>query len=79
MEAYKFETTILENGVIQLPQISKFANQEIELFIVLKQKHKKSDTIEEQTIEQFTNKWKGFLKGSSPEDSKFRYVSEKYK
>lgn len=36
MEAYKFETTVLENGVLQIPEISKYKNQEIEVFIVLK-------------------------------------------
>ena len=36
MEAYKFETTVLENGIIQIPEISKYKNQKIEVFIVLK-------------------------------------------
>ncbi len=79
MEAYKFETTVLENGIIQLPQISKFVNREIEIFIVLKQKDKEINKVSKLTIDQFTDKWKGFLKGSNPDDSKFKYLSEKYK
>ena len=79
MEAYKFETTVSENGVIQLPEISKFANRKIEVFIVIKQQDKEADTINKQTPEQFTDKWKGFLKGISPDDSKFQYLSEKFK
>jgi len=79
MEAYKFETIVQENGIIQLPQISKFVNQEIEIFIVLKQTDKRSDNDKKLTIDQFANKWKGFLKGSNPDNSKFNYISEKYK
>ncbi len=80
MEAYKFETTVLENGMIQLPEISKFANRQIEIFIVVKQEDKQADTaINKLMPEQFTDKWKGFLKGVEPDDLKFQYLSEKFK
>jgi len=79
MEAYKFETTVSENGMIQLPEISKFANRQIEMFIVIKQQDKQADTAKKITPEQFADKWKGFLKGINPDDSKFQYLSEKFK
>lgn len=79
MEAYKFETTVLENGIIQLPEISKFANCQIEIFIVIKQPDKETDIKKKLTIEQFLDNWTGFLKGINPDDSKLQYLSEKYK
>lgn len=78
MEAYKFETTVSANGVIQIPEILKLANRKIEIFIAIKQ-DEQADTINKQRPEQFTNKWRGFLKGISPDDSKFQYLSEKFK
>jgi len=79
MEAYKFETTVSENGMIQLPEISKFANRRIEMFIVIKQEDRQSDSANKLTPEQFTDKWTGFLKGIDPDISKFQYLREKYK
>lgn len=79
MEAYKFETTVSENGIIQLPEISKFANRQIEIFIVVKQQDKQAYTLNKQTTEGFTDKWRGFLKGINPDNSKFQYLSEKFK
>ena len=38
MEAYKFETTIQENGVIQIPEIARFAHRQVEVFIVVRPK-----------------------------------------
>lgn len=40
MEAYKFETTVLENGVIKIPEISNLKNQKIEVFVVVKSNEK---------------------------------------
>ncbi len=34
MEAYKFETTVLENGIIKVPQFEKYTNRKIEVFVV---------------------------------------------
>lgn len=68
MEAYKFETTVSENGIIQLLEISDFASQ------VVKQPNNQADGIEKQMSEQFTDKWTGFLKGINPDDSKFQYL-----
>ena len=62
MEAYKFETIVLENGIIQIPEISKFANRPIELFIIVKPSEKPERIRQTQTIEQFLEKWTGFLK-----------------
>ena len=79
MEAYKFEATVSENGIIQLPEISKFANCKVEVSIVIKRQDKEVNTKSKQSPEQFADKWRGFLKGISPDDSKFQYLSEKFK
>lgn len=77
MEAYKFETTVLENGIIRLPEISKFANCKIEIFIVIKQPENYSDTRKKRTIEQFLDKWTGFLEETNPDESKHKYLTKK--
>ena len=76
MEAYKFETTILRNGVIKLPEISQYADRQVEVIVVIKQK---ADAGQEQSMEQFLAKWTGFLQGTDPDDLKRRYLAEKYK
>ena len=77
MEAYKFETMIQENGIIQIPEIARFAHQEAEIFIVVKPK-----TIlwteRLQEIEEFLDKWGGILRDSNPDDLKAEYLQEKY-
>ncbi len=35
MEAYKFETTIQENGVIQIPEMARLTHQRVEVFVVV--------------------------------------------
>ena len=67
MEAFKFETTVLENGIIKIPEISQFADHPIEIFIVVKQPDAKTETKKHQTIDQFIEKWTGFLKLKSTE------------
>ena len=34
MEAYKFATTVLENGIIKIPELEAYADQKVEVFIV---------------------------------------------
>ncbi len=78
MEAYKFETTVLENGIIQIPEISKLAHHPIEIFIVIKQLDSMASTETSQSIDQFLNKWTGFIKGKNPDNNKLQYLQEKY-
>ena len=77
MEAYKFETIVLENGMIRVPEFEKYRNKRIEIFIVFKPeiKEKKSKI----TADEFLAKWTGFAKGVDAEDEKYDYLMEKYK
>ncbi len=77
MEAYKFEVKIKENGVIEIPEISQFANQEVEIFIMLKPEAKTKPLLE-QTVKQFLNKWRGLLKDVDPDELKLQYLRENY-
>jgi len=36
MEAYKFETTLLENGMIQVPDFQKLKSKKVEVLILYK-------------------------------------------
>ena len=38
MEAYKFATTVLANGIVKIPELKGFADQKVEVFVVLKPK-----------------------------------------
>ena len=77
MQAYKFVTKVLENGIIKIPEIVNYVNQEIEIFIVLKSKfHKREKKI---SADEFLNKWTGFLSDINTDDIKYQYLTEKYK
>ena len=77
MEAYKFETTILEDGMIQVPEFKKYKNKHIEIFVIFKpQINEKKSKI---SADEFLEKWTGFAKGINAEDTKYNYLMEKYK
>ncbi|MBU0511486.1 MAG: hypothetical protein KKD28_12545 [Chloroflexi bacterium] len=76
MEAYKFDTTIRENGVIQIPEIAKFASHQVEIFILVKPKPQLA-TGKPQTMSNFLAKWRGFLKGFDPDEMKYQYLQIK--
>ena len=75
MEAYKFEVTVQENGIIEIPEIAQFANQEVEIFIMLKTKAK-IRTGRDHIVEEFLDKWRGLLKGVDPDELKLQYLQE---
>jgi hypothetical protein len=78
MHAYKFETTILDKGVIQIPEMAGLAHARVEVFIVIKEA-KSVKTQKSQTIQEFLEKWTGFLEGVNPDDAKLQYLQDKYK
>ncbi len=57
MDTYKFETTVLKDGMIKIPQLDKFKDKQIEVFIVLKpQKNKKNER--KITFEEWNKQFK---------------------
>lgn len=82
MNAYKFETTVLEDGILKIPELKKLANQVVQVFIFEKNDPQK-DLINRPltTYEDFSKKWRGFLKGAKIEnwkDDYTNYLMEKY-
>ncbi|WP_010417416.1 hypothetical protein [Anaerophaga thermohalophila] len=76
MKAYKFDTKISENGAILLPLNPNLYNKEVEIIIVPKTKPEKTRI---HKASDFVNKWAGFLTNSETDNSKFNYLSEKYR
>ncbi len=77
MEAYKFETTVQENGVIQIPNMANLAHQRIEIFVVTSPTTRE-ETKPAQSLATFLDKWRGFLKGFDPDKLRSQYLQEKY-
>ena len=81
MEAYKFDAIVQENGVIQIPDIDRFAHHKIEVFIIVKpdfQPDTRIKPIVHGSVDSFLAKWRGFLKDVNPDEMKFQYLQEKY-
>ncbi len=76
MGVLKFATKISDKGTIQIPANSTFFNKEVEIIIMPKTKPKKGKSAK---ATEFVEKWAGFLKSTNTEDSKYNYLSEKYK
>ena len=77
METYKFRTTVQEDGVIRIPEIARLAHQNVEVFVVVD-----SDaTLQKDRargMQDFLDKWQGFLKGYDADELKAQYLREKY-
>jgi len=76
LQAYKFETKVLENGFIQIPDFKNFVNQEIEILVFIKPMQTKRKKL---TADEFINKWAGFIASTNADDLKYEYLNEKYK
>ena len=76
MEAYKFETTVLENGIIKIPQLDKYINQKIEIFILFKSQQKEKK--QKISADEFLKKWTGFIPEIDIKTEKYNYLMEKY-
>lgn len=78
MKIYKFETVILEQGILKIPEMTKHAHQEVEVVIVIKSsgqaEYKKS-----QSATEFLEKWSSFLGNVDPDGLKHQYLLEKHR
>ncbi|MEN8122548.1 MAG: hypothetical protein ABFS35_19555 [Bacteroidota bacterium] len=77
MEAYKFETKVLENGIIKIPEISKYKNQEIEIIVMFKPIAKKAK--QKKSIEEFFDKWGGYFSAIETNDERYNAIMDKHK
>ena len=77
MEAYKFETTIQQGGVIQIPEMSRWTHQRVQVFVVISPPAA-PETELAPSIAAFLDRWRGFLKGCDAEQLRGQYLQEKY-
>lgn len=77
MEALKFETTVLENGIIKISELKGYTDQKVEVFIILKPQKKGKG--KEEAIDTFISQWSGFFSLIETNDLKYNYLIEKYK
>lgn len=77
MEAYRFETTILENGTIQIPNFQKLKSQKVEVLVLFKNDNSK--IIKEKEAEEFVNKWFGYFPLVDTDDVKYNAIMDKQK
>lgn len=77
MEAYRFQTTIQKDGVVKIPEIAKWANQQAEIFVVI-MPSASLETESAPLLTTFLEKWRGFLNGFDPDELKSQYLQEKY-
>ena len=77
MEAYKFATTVLENGIIKIPELKDYIDQKVEVFVVIKPK--KNIKLSNKTMDDFFIKWAGAFSIAQTDDVKYNYLMEKYK
>lgn len=75
MEAYKFEATIQENGIIHIPSIAPLAQRQAEVFIIVTPRGARRQG---EIVTNFLAKWRGVLKGADPLQLKDAYLQEKY-
>ncbi len=77
MEAYKFETTILENGMIQIPDFQKLKSKKVEVLILYK--NEPDQDIKEKEVEDFVNKWFGYFPIIETDDIRYNAIIGKQK
>ena len=76
LQAVKY-TTVLENGIIKIPQFEKYKRQEVEIFIVLKPQN--IEKKEEFSIEEFLDKWFGYFPEIETDDVRYNAIIGNHK
>ncbi len=78
MEAYKFETTVLEDGVIRIPEIARYKNKKVQVFLIPDsyiQENKEKNNIEQ--VEDFINNWVGYFSDIDTDDIRYNAIMGK--
>lgn len=77
MEALKFDTRVKENGVLKIPELKNYVNQNVEVFVVINpEKNKKRIT---KDLSAFLEKWTGYFRETTTDDVKYNYLMDKHK
>jgi len=75
MKAYRFLTKVSDSGAIQIPFELALFDQEVEVIILTKPTPAKKET----RAREFVQKWAGFLSDSDTDETRFEYLSDKYR
>ncbi len=75
MEAYKFETTVLENGVIQIPEFYRFQNKKVRISIETINEPQKELEEKKKILKDFFDTWEGFFPNLEDTDDD-RYIKK---
>lgn len=75
MKVIRFKTKITKSRIIRLPENNHVPENEVEILILPNSFQKKPDG----DVKKFLEKWAGFLSGTDAEDSKYDYLTNKYK
>jgi len=73
MDTYKFKTIVKADGVIKIPELKEYKDQEVEVFLVFK-----NEQDQEYSAEDFIAKWKGFLSNIDADEQKMNYLLNKH-
>ena len=77
MKTYKFETTVLENGMIQIPDFLKYKTQRVEIILMFKPQKKRIE--KEKDVEDFLDKWFGYFPEIETNDVRYNAIIGKHK
>ncbi len=77
MEAYKFETMVLENGILEIPEISRYKNRMIEIIVMLNPVKEKEK--EKKSIDDFFEKWSGRFAEVETNDIRYNALMDKHR
>ena len=76
MKAYRFIAKVSDKGTIQLPYNPTLFDQEVEIIILPKHTPEKEKGMKAM---EFVEKWAGFLSDKDTDQTKFDFLSGRYK
>jgi len=77
METFKFDTLVRKNGILKIPELENYVNQNVEVFVVIKPENR--IVYGKTNISVFFEKWAGFFKEITTDDLKYNYLMNKHK
>jgi hypothetical protein len=77
MEAMKFDTMVGENGILKIPELKNYVNQNVEVFVVLNPATNQKR--EATNLSAFLEKWTGYFRETTTDDIKYNYLMNKHK